>query len=219
MPCFVDLPLATPRLQLRPLQPGDADALFEIHSDPLAMRYWSTPPWTTPQQAVERIEQDRAWLEEGSALRLALVPRDGAGNSGGDEPPALLGTVSLFAFDGPSQRADIGYILAPRAWGRGLMHEALQALLSYAFGPLGLRRLEADIDPRNERSGRALERLGFRREGLLRERWVVAGEVSDSALYGLLAREWRAGHKGHGGHETHARHAGGAAAAPEGTPQ
>lgn len=211
MPRFIALPLATPRLALRPLRPRDADALFGIYADPLAMRYWSTPPWTTPQQAVERIEQDTACLEEGSALRLALVPRhgvDAAGSdtgvsdtrpsdagpslSAGEAAAPLIGTVSLFAFDTSSQRAEIGYMLAPRAWGRGLMHEALQALVAYAFGPLGLRRLEADIDPRNERSARSLERLGFGREGLLRERWMVAGEVSDSALYGLLAREWQA---------------------------
>ena len=188
MPRFTDLPLATPRLALRPQQAADAGALFEIFSDPRAMRYWSTPPWTTPQQAVERIEQDNAWLEEGAALRLALVPRGAAEQ---DLGRGVIGTVSLFAFDTASQRAEIGYILAPRAWGRGLMHEALCALVAYAFGPLGLRRLEADIDPRNERSGKALERLGFRPEGLLRERWSVAGEVSDSALFGLLAREWK----------------------------
>ena len=183
MPRFTRLPLTTPRLQLRPLQLRDAQALFEIFSDPQAMQYWSTPPCTTPEQAVERIEQDSAWLEEGSVLPLALVPQ-------GDDK-AIVGTVSLFAFDAPSQRAEIGYILAPQAWGQGLMHEALQALVSYAFGVLGLRRLEADIDPRNQRSGKSLERLGFQREGVLRERWMVAGEVSDSALYGLLAREWQ----------------------------
>ncbi len=195
---FTHLPLTTPRLQLRALQPADAEALFEIFSDPRAMQYWSTPPWTTPQQAVERIEQDTAWLEQGAALRLAVMPHATpvpAANGEGevqDAGAAVIGTVSLFAFDAASQRAEIGYMLAPRAWGRGLMQEALQALVTYAFGVLGLRRLEADIDPRNQRSARLLERLGFRHEGLLRERWAVAGEVSDSAMYGLLAREWRA---------------------------
>ncbi|MEQ1832836.1 MAG: GNAT family protein, partial [Candidatus Eisenbacteria bacterium] len=78
-----------------------------------------------------------------------------------------------------------------RHWGQGSLHEALTAVVGDAFGPLGLRRLEADIDPRNMASVRALERLGFAREGLLRERWVVADEISDSVLMGLLAREWR----------------------------
>jgi len=188
---FTHLPLTTPRLHLRPLQPRDAEALFDIFSDPQAMQYWSTPPWTTPQQAVERIEQDTAWLEQGEALRLAIEPLAQPAPGGTAAP--VIGTVSLFAIDTASQRAEIGYMLAPHAWGGGLMHEALQALVSYAFGVLALRRLEADIDPRNQRSARSLQRLGFRHEGLLRERWAVAGEVSDSALYGLLAREWAGG--------------------------
>jgi RimJ/RimL family protein N-acetyltransferase len=72
------------------------------------------------------------------------------------------------------------------------MHEALQALLSYAFQTLDLNRLEADIDPRNHASARTLERLGFQKEGHLRERWIVDGEISDTWLYGLLRREWQA---------------------------
>ena len=204
MPRFTDLPLHTPRLRLRPPRPGDADALFAIHADPQAMRYWSTPPWTTPQQAVERIEADLAWLEEGSSLRLMLEPLQPLqapqptqpAQPAQPVPPAqpaqpIIGSVSLFQFDTSSQRAEIGYILAPAAWGRGLMHEALAALVALAFERLDLRRLEADVDPRNARSAHTLERLGFRQEGLLRERWVVDGEVSDSALFGLLAREWR----------------------------
>jgi RimJ/RimL family protein N-acetyltransferase len=71
------------------------------------------------------------------------------------------------------------------------MHEALLALLDFGFGELDLNRIEADIDPRNSTSARTLERLGFTREGYLRERWIVGDEVSDTALYGLLRREWR----------------------------
>ena len=70
------------------------------------------------------------------------------------------------------------------------MQEALQALLAFAFTDLDLHRLEADIDPRNAASKAALVRLGFQEEGLLRERWIVGDEVSDSALYGLLQRDW-----------------------------
>ena len=72
------------------------------------------------------------------------------------------------------------------------MHEALGALLDYGFGELALNRVEADIDPRNAASAKTLERLGFRQEGYLRERWIVADEVSDSSLYGLLRRDWMA---------------------------
>ena len=179
---FAEIPIQTPRLLLRPLRAEDADPLFQIFSDPEVMRYWATPPWTAREQALDQIRKDAQYLADGSALRLALEPADGNN---------ILGTVSLFAFNEQSQRAELGYILARAAWGQGLMHEALAALVSYAVQTLALRRLEADIDPRNERSARSLERLGFTREGFLRERWVVAGEVSDTALYGLLARDWR----------------------------
>jgi RimJ/RimL family protein N-acetyltransferase len=70
------------------------------------------------------------------------------------------------------------------------MGEALQTLLTYAFEVLELRRLEADVDPRNAASIRTLERLGFKREGFLRERWHVDGEIQDALFYGLLKREW-----------------------------
>ena len=70
------------------------------------------------------------------------------------------------------------------------MCEALGALLNYAFHTLNLNRLEADIDPRNHASAKILERLGFTREGHMRERWIVNGEVEDTWWYGLLRREW-----------------------------
>ena len=70
--------------------------------------------------------------------------------------------------------------------------KALVALLGLGFDELGLNRVEADVDPRNLASVRSLERLGFRQEGHLRERWIVTA-VSDSGLYGLLAREWAPG--------------------------
>ncbi len=72
------------------------------------------------------------------------------------------------------------------------MHETLRAVLDYAFSVLDLHRIEADVDPRNTASVRILERLGFQREGYLRERWQVNGEVQDSLFYGLLRPDWEA---------------------------
>lgn len=172
--------LHTERLSLRPLVDDDAPALLAIFSHPAVMRYWSTPPWTELAQAHAMIAADRAALAADEALRLGLQRQGEA---------RLVGTVSLFDLRWQSRRAEIGYALAFDAWGQGLMQEALRAFVGHAFETLALNRLEADIDPRNAASARVLERLGFRREGLLRERWIVDGEVSDSALYGLLARD------------------------------
>lgn len=176
-----DLLLHTPRLRLRALQPGDEDALFALFSHPQVMRHWSTPPWADTEPAQRMINADLAAGPADDWLRLGLVTRD---------DDALVGTCNLFNHVRGSRRAEIGYALARRAWGRGLMHEALCALLDHGFGSMDLNRVEADIDPANSASARTLQRLGFVQEGLLRQRWIVDGQVSDSGLWGLLRSDW-----------------------------
>ena len=80
----------------------------------------------------------------------------------------------------------------PRLRLRALTEGDVPALLNHAFRAMSLHRLEADIDPRNARSIRSVERLGFKLEGRLRERYVLAGEIQDSLIYGLLEPEWAA---------------------------
>ena len=87
-------------------------------------------------------------------------------------------------------RAELGFALARPYWGKRYAREALTILLEHAFGTLGLRRIEADVDPRNQGSLHTLDALGFRREGYLRQRGRVAGELQDSVLMGLRASEW-----------------------------
>ena len=179
--------LVTDRLVLRETAPFDVDAVFEMESDPVAMRYWSHLPMREVAEARAAVERAMGYFASRVGLRWALTR---------PEENRLLGHVSLFNFSEQSGRADLGYGLARPHWGRGLMHEALTAVVEYAFGPLGLRRLEADVDPANAASLRAVERLGFQREGLLRERWQVGETISDSVVLGLLARDWKARARG-----------------------
>lgn len=175
--------LVTQRLVLREMAKRDVAAVFAMESDPVAMRYWSRPPMTELAEAEARVERAMGLFLSRDGLIWCIT------RSGEDR---LLGHASLFNFSEQSGRADIGYGLNRDHWGQGLMHEALTAIVDYAFGPLGLRRLEADVDPANAASLRSLERLGFTREGLLRERWQVGDTISDTVFFGLLAREWRA---------------------------
>jgi RimJ/RimL family protein N-acetyltransferase len=166
---------------LRALRPGDADSLFALHSDARVMRYWSYPAWTDVRQSVEHIaraERDRS-LHESWPWAATLR---------GDE--ALVGTCTLFGIQREHLRGVVGYALSPALWGRGLAGEMVELALVHAFDVLGLERIEADIDPRNHASCRLVERAGFRREGYLRERWRVGGGLQDTALYGLLRREF-----------------------------
>lgn len=138
---------------------------------------------TDPAQAGEKIASIMQHYEAGDLLQLGIERREDA---------RLIGTCTLHQMHKQNRRAELGYVLGSAWWGQGYMHEALVAFVDHAFGALNLHRLEADIDPRNANSAKSLERLGFQREGYLRERWIVAGEVSDSAVYGLLASEWQA---------------------------
>jgi [ribosomal protein S5]-alanine N-acetyltransferase len=177
-----DLALRAKRVTLRKLIRSDVTPLFGMFSHPEVMRYWSRPAMTEMAQAEALLEQVLADYETGYSLALAI-------ERGGDN--AFVGNCTLHHFHEASRRAEIGYALARPFWGQGYMHEALQAVLVYAFERLDLNRLEADIDPRNASSARSLERLGFQKEGHLRQRWIVNSEISDTGFYGLLRSEWR----------------------------
>lgn len=154
--------------------------LFAIHSDPQAMRYWSAPIWQDDERGRMMVARD---LDPGQTGHLRLgIALTASGQ--------LLGTCAFFEINEQCRRAEMGYMLASAAWGQGYMHEALTAFIDFGFGHLNLNRIEADTDPRNERSMKLLERLHFVKEGHFRERWVVDGEVSDAAMYGLLRRDW-----------------------------
>jgi RimJ/RimL family protein N-acetyltransferase len=183
MTSFSHVTLQTARLALRPLAPPDADAVFAMRSDPVAQRYGSHPAWTDPQLAVDYVERNVQAMAAGTHAQFAIVRR---------EDDAVIGTCTLYALDAQCRRADVGYVLLVSEWGKGYATEAVSVLLDWGFEALALNRVEADIDPRNTSSARILERLGFVREGHLRERWIVGGEVCDSWIYGLLASDWKA---------------------------
>lgn len=175
--------LDAPRLRLRWLAADDVDALFDVFSDETMMRYWSTPAMRERAEAEALLAKIHRQFAEKTGFQWGIERKDDG---------RLLGTCTIFNLHAANQRAEIGYALASAYWRRGYMSEALAALLDHAFGPMKLRRLEADVDPRNAASLGVIGKLGFRQEGLLRERWNVAGEIQDTAFLGLLAREWQA---------------------------
>lgn len=175
--------LATPRLALRALAVGDAPGYLEVFSDPDVMRYWSSEPIATLDEARELLAQDLEWVAAGDALCWALALPDS---------DRLIGKVNLYLFSRRNRRAEIGYVLGHRYWGLGLMSEAIGAVLDFGFDTLGLHRIEADVDPEHDASLALLDKFGFAREGRFRERWNVHGEWRDSVMLGLLAADFRA---------------------------
>lgn len=174
--------LHTARLRLRPFNDTDANALFALHSSAYVLRYWDAPPWSERVRAEKFITTCRQMADEGTGARLAVA-------SVSDE--AFIGWCSLTRWNPNYRSASMGYCLDDAAWGHGYATEAARALLQWAFDTLDLNRVQAETDTRNAASARVLEKLGFVREGTLREDCVVDDEVSDSWVYGLISREWR----------------------------
>ena len=168
------------RVRLRQLSVPDLDDLHRVFSDATAMRYWSRPAFVDGAETREYLGAIDAGRERGDLLQWGIEHLAQA---------RIIGTTTLFHIDRDQGRAEIGYILKSSHWGQGLANEALTALLQHARDQMGMRRIDADVDPRNSASLRCIERLGFVREGYARERWVVSGEVQDSVLLGLLTRE------------------------------
>ena len=181
MPLFEPVTLHTSGLVLRPLRDRRACLLRDLvgcGGDAL----FSFSPMTQIEQAEARVARNVQTSASGESLTCVLELR---------ETGEALGECALFHANEQCRRAEIGFSLRRKYWRGGYMREAASAVIDHAFGTLRLNRLEADIDPRNVASAGLLERLGFAREGLLRERWIVGDEVSDSALYGLLASDRR----------------------------
>ena len=176
LPC-----LSTERLELRALRPDDAAAVYGLRSDAANLRFWSAPPYEDVAQARDFIRGVQQPAEDATSLQWGFTLRGAA---------EVIGTVALVRIDRSNGRAEVGFLLGRPHQGRGLAAEAVSAVLAHAFDSMGLRRVEADIDPDNTPSLRLVERLGFQREGLLRERWCVAGQVTDTVFLGLLRREW-----------------------------
>lgn len=164
---------------LRWLTAEDVDAMYEIFSDPEVARFLAIPL----QRSREETERFLASIHEG--YRTGSLYQWGIERAG-----RLIGTCTLGGIDWENRRAEIGFVLGRSAWGQGLMAGALPPLIDHAFGDLGLHRIEADVDPRNGASLRLLEKIGFRREGHLRERYFKDGEIQDSIMLGLLRQEY-----------------------------
>jgi ribosomal-protein-alanine N-acetyltransferase len=179
--------IETARLKIRLVQRPDLPSLLQINSNDAVTRY-------LPYESWKGIADGESWYGR-------MSTRHAAGEAGQfviqmRQSDRIIGTCLLFRFEASSSRAELGYVLAQEHWGAGYMIEAMSAFIAFAFGPVGLRRLEAEIDPRNLTSAKLLDRLGFVKEGFLRQRWVTKGEVTDSNFYGLLRADWPA--SGHG---------------------
>jgi len=169
-----------PRLSLRYARPDDAEALLRLGSDAEVTRWFSWGPYTDisqPQAFIARMVEQR---QTGERLEFVIVDSD-------DVP---IGITGLSEFAPRDARAVVGTWLGREHWGTGANNESKALILALAFRRLGLQRVTAYAHPENERSLRALDRLGFTREGVLVAWHVHGGQRRDVAVLRLLREDY-----------------------------
>ena len=178
-----DYPILTARLKLRPVSMNDVDAMLTYRGRPEVCRYLPFEAMTR-EQLIGRLQSDlsRTFLtDEGQSLTLAA---ELAGQ--------VIGDVVLFFRSREHAGGELGYVFHPDFTGQGYAREACAAVLALAFEQLGLHRIVARLDGRNERSARLAAALGLRREAEFKLNEIFKGEWSDELVYAMLADEWPA---------------------------
>lgn len=173
--------LETERLLVRPFSDADGDDLFALQGDADVLRYWDSPPWTDRSSVARFMAGCQQMEEDGTGARVAIERTS---------DQSFVGWCTVNSWNPDFRSASLGYCLNQTVWGRGYATEAAHALLQWAFETFDLNRVQSETDTRNVASARVLEKLGFDREGTLREDCIVNGDVSDSWAYGLLRRDW-----------------------------
>lgn len=176
--------IETARLKLREIADEDAPRLHSVWTDPLVTRYLVLDPFTDLSQTREMISLLKGLHPSGEGFRWILFA---------DAEREAIGTCGFHNWKKEHARAEIGYEMDPRFWGKGLMSEAVLAVLDYGFAEMGLNRVEAFVTVGNRKSLAFLERNGFTCEGTLRQYERARGRYQDQWICSLLKQDWLTG--------------------------
>ncbi len=175
--------LATPRLLLRAMTRADAADMHDYAKREQVTRYLSWQPHATLEDTRAFLGSVRKRYRKGTLYDWAIVER----TSG-----KMIGTCGFTAFDLKNQSAELGYVLHPAYWGRGMMPEAVRAVLAFAFETLSLHRVEARFLPANTQSRRVMEKVGMHFEGIARESFWRDGVYFDLGCCAILRSDFEA---------------------------
>lgn len=170
--------LKTERLLLRKLTTDDADELFFLRSNEDVMRYLGREPAKSVAEAEDFINKINKGIDKNEAIiwGIALL----------NERAKIIGTICFWNIKVENYRAEIGYILHPAHWGKGIMKEAIDIVTGYGFNEMKLHSIEAQLSPENIASSSLLEKTGFVKEGHLKDNYYFNGVFSDTAIYSRL---------------------------------
>ncbi|MCA1292612.1 GNAT family N-acetyltransferase [Paenibacillus sp. alder61] len=181
--CGGEIPvLESERLRLRRMEREDGPALHKFWSDPEVVRYMNIPPFASIEDTHQMIDLLNGLAESEDAMRWAIELK---------ETGQVIGSCGFNTWElAGAFRGEIGYDLGQEFWGSGYMSETLRTVIRYGYETMGLNRIEALVDPRNEASRKLLAALGFQEEGLLREYQKTEEGFVDLIMYSLLKKDY-----------------------------
>ncbi|HQW84468.1 MAG TPA: GNAT family N-acetyltransferase [Ferruginibacter sp.] len=181
-PNFSPFPeLETTRLLLRCVEITDAAKVFELRSMDKTMQYIDREKLVSIDEAEVLIKKILETLENKEGINWCIAFKE--------EPQNLIGTIGFWRLIKQHFRAEVGYMLHPNYWKKGIMKEAIKAIIEYGFNKMNIHSIEAHINPENIASSTLLESTGFIREAYFKEDFYCKGEFQDTAIYSLLNKK------------------------------
>jgi ribosomal-protein-alanine N-acetyltransferase len=171
--------IETERLILRRVTNDDANAVFEIRSNPETMKFIPRPLLKNTDEALELIAEIDSKITANTGINWAITLKDN---------PKLLGIIGYYRTQPENYRSEIGYILLPEFHGKGIVSEAVNRLIRFGFEDLKLHSIEAVIDPENIASEKVLQKCGFVKEAHFKESDFHGGRFVDKVIYSLLEK-------------------------------
>jgi len=170
--------LETPRLLLREHNYIDAEILFTMRTDENIMRYIDRQRPKDIQDIRNFISAFTEDCRAGKSIAWVIALKE--------QPDFMIGSIGYWRSDLANHRAEVGYMLQPDFWRRGIISEALEHVIDFGFEQINLHTIQANINPGNEASRQMLLKHGFLKEAYFREDYYFNGKFLDSEIYGLI---------------------------------
>lgn len=174
--------LETERLLLRRVAPTDVAEIMEMRGNPEAMKFIPRPLVTNPEEALAHYKMIDERIQNNEGINWAITLK-------GD--PKLIGIMGHYRIQPDHYRSEVGYMILPQYNGRGIVVEALKAVMAYGFDEMGLHSVEAVLDAENHASERVLQKSGFIKEAHFIENECYNGKFRDTLVYSMLKKNFR----------------------------
>lgn len=178
-PSFSPFPeIETQRLLLRRMTIDDAEVILYLRSNDEVMKYIDRERTKSIEEAKSFIDKIDASLNSNNGVMWGIMLKE--------KPRTLIGNIGYWRLIKEHYRAEVGYMLHPSFWKKGIMKEALLRVIDFGFAEMNLHSIEANINPGNEASAKLLESTGFIKEAYFKEDFFFDGEFRDTIIYSQL---------------------------------